>query len=755
MPIIRTYVHDPLPQSPLKQSPLLPIALLCVAGVLIGWWFKSITPYFLWLIAGGALALLSSFLLSFANSMRKQLRMGAYVAASFAITAVMAGLLQRSYNNVLVQWPQTPAVWMGSVGTVQKWRGASASVDVKLLSTGNANGKLVRLSVEGANDSVLLEGNRIAFAAQINDARTPGNPDAFNYHHYLITHHLSGTCYVRKGKWRLLAPDVSSDNWQTKLLKFRRTLVSTYATHFQRDDLSVIAALSLGDKSLLTKQVQQLFSETGTSHVLALSGLHLGILFSLFNFLLLRYVRQRKWKVLSSLFVLVAIWTFVCMVGAPTSLIRAACMLSMVQLGACIGRNERATLNNLAFAAIVLLVFDPMTLFDVGFQLSFSAVLSIILVNQYLWSRYRLPKWRETPYLHLYEKADYAALPFKKRIVRYYLPKFWHDVTKWGYGCLRNVLVPFVCVSLSAQWGTLPFVIYYFHLFTPYAWLANFVVIPAAYLLLTLALGFFLIPFAPIQSLMAFLLHWVLQLMKGGLLFIAKLPFATLHLYPTVVTLALLIVLPILTFAFFETNKRRLRKRIIASAFFFSLIAFVAESYRLIYMHISNELFVYKVSRTTVIHYVPSSSDVSYIVSSTTPDSTLQRLSYVRQSFFEPRHIPHPKVINTNAYSSSQFIRRNDIMQMGYISVYWLHNNSLMYIKSKQRKAKIPIDLLIVDRGHYVTPEIACSVFSPKQIVLTSDAPRYKTLEWQRYCSLNQLPCHDVNTQGVYRTVCN
>lgn len=80
-------------------------------------------------------------------------------------------------------------------------------------------------------------------------------------------------------------------------------------------------------------------------------------------------------------------------------MLRSVTMLTMLQLGVLFKRTQNATLNNLSFAAIVLLIADPLSLFDVGFQLSFVAVLSIIFCNQYLWQRFRLPLWEKAPWI--------------------------------------------------------------------------------------------------------------------------------------------------------------------------------------------------------------------------------------------------------------------------------------------------------------------------------------------------------------------
>ena len=140
------------------------------------------------------------------------------------------------------------------------------------------------------------------------------------------------------------------------------------------DAYAVVAAMALGDKSALTKELKDVYSLTGASHVLALSGLHLGIIYMLLSLL----VRGRRWRMLSQLFLIISIWGFVFLVGMSMSVVRAAIMLSVYAL-LSLGHRDKMSVNTLAFTAIVMLMVNPMSLFDVGFQLSFMAVFSILV----------------------------------------------------------------------------------------------------------------------------------------------------------------------------------------------------------------------------------------------------------------------------------------------------------------------------------------------------------------------------------------
>ena len=248
---------------------------------------------------------------------------------------------------------------------------------------------------------------------------------------------------------------------------------------------AVVAAMALGDKSQLTRELKDAYAISGASHILALSGLHLGIIYTLLSLLLSR----RRWQVTTQVVIIVSIWLFVFLVGLSASVVRSAVMVTVYAL-LSLGHRDKLSVNTLAFAAIVMLLFNPLSLFDVGFQLSFMAVLAILLfypLFENLWSQ---------PFL-----LD-------------------HRVFRWLWTMLA--------VSCAAQIGVAPLIAYYFGRFSCYFLLANLVVVPAAALILYLSLSVLLIPS------LAYLLIYIVDALNQLLSWIAMLPGASIEgLHPT------------------------------------------------------------------------------------------------------------------------------------------------------------------------------------------------------------------------------
>ncbi len=210
--------------------------------------------------------------------------------------------------------------------------------------------------------------------------------------------------------------------------------------HFEDQDYAVISAMALGDKTALDKETKDSYAIAGASHVLAISGLHIGIIFQLFLLILGGKRRSLVTIILST----TAIWAYVIFIGMPNSAVRSATMISIYSF-ALLSRRHPVSLNTLAFAYVMMLFFSPQSLYDISFQMSFLAVLSILLFYPLLNDLFH-PR-------HL----------FCRRI--------------WQLSC----------VSAAAQIGTMPLIVYYFGRISCYSLLTNLVAIPAATLILYLS----------------------------------------------------------------------------------------------------------------------------------------------------------------------------------------------------------------------------------------------------------------------------
>ena len=271
----------------------------------------------------------------------------------------------------------------------------------------------------------------------------------------------------------------------------RKALTSKYVEQgLSGDTYDIVAAMTLGEKKGISKEVRKTFSASGGAHILALSGMHLGILFMILTFLL----PTKRWPKISVLTELFAIWAFVFLIGFQPSLVRAALMLTIYSIAKMLSRNTRS-MDVLAFTAALLLVISPQWLFDVGFQMSFAAVTGILVLYGTI---FRFLTYREK------DAGQPSAWVACRRV-------------------LFDGIVGLVVISFTAQLGVAPLVAYYFGNFPTFFLLTNFIVTPAAFLIIALAIG--MLVGLPLQE----PLTAVVQGMHASLLWIKNLPYSNLE----------------------------------------------------------------------------------------------------------------------------------------------------------------------------------------------------------------------------------
>jgi competence protein ComEC len=298
------------------------------------------------------------------------------------------------------------------------------------------------------------------------------------------------------------------DNTKAYFLTQRGILLDRmYDSGVDGDAYAVVAAMALGDKSALTHELRDTYSVSGASHVLALSGLHLGIIYCMLWLLL----PHRRWPAVSQTIILIVMWLYVLLVGMPVSVVRSAVMLTVYGLLSISHRNKMSV-NALAFTAIVMLMWNPEWLFDIGFQLSFMAVLAILL------------------FVPVFEDVFSAKYLQEHRLVRYV----------WGL----------VAVSVSAQIGVAPLLAYYFGRLSTYFLLTNFIVLPAAYIILGFSLIVLLFPS------LAYILLYIVDTLNAVLFRITAIPGSSIDgFHPNVLQVVLSYVIIFCTYLLIERIK--------------------------------------------------------------------------------------------------------------------------------------------------------------------------------------------------------
>ena len=495
----------------IRLNPLYRVVVPLGVGLVVGEYspqpYCGCSPWFWWCILLVFLCVSGLLLLSV-----RRPRQSARVPFSFllAIPAICLGVLLIGHQRAAcrVVWPKEAQTLVARVDASPRERSGSWQFPAEILS-GPYAGHSIQVTLatnekeqavseneqavdgkEQAVDgqSVPRPGDHIYINARVGEVHTAGNPGAFDYARFLRRQGISGRAYVAGNRWKVRAMADAEVSLRLRMARYRQSLSAQYFSHLGTEEAAIAAAMSLGDKRSLDAAQRQSFSATGVSHVLALSGLHLGILFSLYSLLFVNRLPSRRGRVFASLVGVALLWGFALLVSFPLSLVRATVMFTLWQLSVVL-YGERSSLNNLALAALLILLFSPASLFDIGFQLSFTSVFFILLLTPNI----PRPRWLR--------RSRLLALL---------------------YGWLT--------VSIVAQIGTGPLVAYYFHTIPLVGLLGNLLAIPLAYVILGLALVFFLIP--GFQGLTATLLGWCIRFLTGAVGWMAAWPYSHIKAYP-------------------------------------------------------------------------------------------------------------------------------------------------------------------------------------------------------------------------------
>jgi len=328
-------------------------------------------------------------------------------------------------------------------------------------------------------------------------------PYQFDYGKYLRNKGIFGQIRLEHGLFiNLPQKEIASKLSTYQIRSYLKSKLNHY--DLSPDSRAITYALLLGERQDLSPQLRQNYVDAGVIYILAVSGLHVGILMLLVQFLLKPLGNARKTRLFRLIIVIVAIWLFAILTGLSPSVLRAATMFTFLQIGLVYGQ-RRSGYNALIASALLLLLINPRLLFEVGFQLSYAAVFFIM--------------W-------LYPKIEVLWVP-KNKILRYY----WQ----------------LVCVSLAAQLGVLPLSLYYFHQFPGLFLVANLVVLP--FLGFILMYGILILSLSALNLLPDFLIKiydFTLQLLNSFIELISQAdPFIFRNIY---FPLILIPVLYLLTF---------------------------------------------------------------------------------------------------------------------------------------------------------------------------------------------------------------
>lgn len=332
-------------------------------------------------------------------------------------------------------------------------------------------------------DDKLIAGDQLILFARRQEITNTGDPFGFDYRTMMRHKGICSSVYLTPGTY--LKTGVQINRFTYFAEHVRDNMIALLAAApIEDEERAIISALTLGYRAELDLETMNYFADTGTIHVLSVSGLHVALIFFILSFIFSRINTGRIGTVIYPMLMLLCLWSYAFITGFSPSVQRSTVMFSFVIIGRILCRPVNIY-NSLTASAFALVLLDPNVLFDIGFQLSYLAVFGIVLLQPPLES----------------------MLEVKNKILR------------WAWILLT--------VSISAQLVTFPLSVFYFNQFPNLFWISNYFVIPGTTFIIWLTIGFFVLSPIPLLSdLLAELLQFVTHQMLIVLKWLSKLPHA-------------------------------------------------------------------------------------------------------------------------------------------------------------------------------------------------------------------------------------
>ncbi len=319
-----------------------------------------------------------------------------------------------------------------------------------------SHGEVLFYTNKSPKNENLTYGDLVLIHAKPSRIDEPSNPEEFNYKRYLYFHNVYAQVYAPDGKWILLKESESSLIGFS--LRLRQKLISVLDRYLiKKEEVAVAAALVLGFRDHLDIEQINAFSSAGAMHVLAVSGMHVGILFMMLGVMLSWFDKLKRIRWLKHILLLLFIWFYAMITGFSPSVMRASVMISVIITGQMILRRGNIY-NSMLLSATVLLLYNPFMITEVGFQLSFLAVFGIVAWHPVVF------QW--------FEPANWL------------IHKIW-EITS---------------VSISAQLMTFPLGLLYFHQFPLLFFISNLIVIPLAFVIMLCTIVLLVLSFIPFME---------------------------------------------------------------------------------------------------------------------------------------------------------------------------------------------------------------------------------------------------------------
>lgn len=671
-----------------------------VAGILIQYYFHL--PTFFLLIVSTASLLVWISLYFLPGKISYTFRWLRGISIQFLIGGI--GCLLTSNNDI-----RNDDLWIGrsyvdsttmlitleeSLTEKEKTFKAEASVKAVYLNSEwrPTKGRILIYFKKDGPAPTLGYGSTIVCRRPLQAIANSGNPGAFDYKSYCAQKDIYHQLYLTQKDF-VVTKSVDKNLLNGFLFSTRAKVINVLQKYIEANrEAGVAEALLIGYRNDLDKDLVQAYSNTGVVHIIAISGLHLGMIYFVLVLIFRPFKKNTLTRWLKPVVILLILWLFTLIAGAAPSILRSAVMFSFIVLAEVIDR-KTSIYNTLCLSAFVMLCYNPYFLWDVGFQLSYAAVISIVAFLQPI----------------------YHWLYFKNKILDF----FWK----------------LMAISLAAQILTAPIIFYYFHQFPLLFMISNLVAVPLSTVILYLELLLLIVSLfsASLATIVGSINEVLLSLMNGFIERMNVIPYAvydginnsllqTLILYIIVIALATWLL---------RKSKPALFISVGSLLVFMSLYAF-----KKIQNQGQHKVIVYNVPQHLAVDFIAGNS-YRYL-----GDTSLLTDAFLQNFYLKPSRIMHEVTVVgnlDNLYYSYPFIQFNNKRILVIDKPFAFHS-----------PRKITLDVVVVSKNPKLYIGQLLSTFNVKQIVFDASNPVWKINKWKKDCDSLHLPHHSTKEQGAF-----
>ncbi len=556
-----------------------------------------------------------------------------------------------------------------------------------------------------ARSQLLCYGDRLLMKIQFERPQGPLNPGGFDNKRYLGLKGITYQAYVKPDHWRLLSSDTRDPVFRMALSWRDRMLMVLRNNGIRGREFAVAGALLLGYVDEVDNDLMRDYASTGVIHILSVSGMHVGVIFLVFE-RLLAFMEKRKNGVYIKAFLIIGLtWLYAFITGLSPPVMRAAAMLSLVVTGKAMKRHP-GIFNNLAASVIFLLVLQPFMLADPGFQLSYVAVAGIVL---------------------FYKPISSLYLPDNR-----VLQKVW----------------PIMAVSVAAQLATLPLCLYYFHQFPDYFMITNIIVIPLSNLIIYTGIVVLVIGNIPWASyIVARILSLMVWCLNAFIHWMGELPFSVTRGIDITFPQAIILYMVIISGAVFFSSKKK--KWLIISLSLMVLLSGSMVWGR--YMQMTRSRFiVYDTRGKGVCDFITGGRSI-----------LVGRLSALSDPFFRDAFIKSRR----NDRVTGLFEFQHPLPSQGrrpfrYGGYFYREGNFINFrgkriviVDSKIRGSptlSLKVDYLIITGNLRSSLKEVTTHLKPGLIILDASNSQRKVREWIKEAQGLGLTCYSVSASGAF-----